>query len=95
MGEKLRQRVVKYRTLTETALSKISVKGGISDKEKAIAEDFLSMARNYLDDGKHFEEKGELELALAAFSYAHAWLDAGVRAGVLDGKGDDALFTLP
>ncbi|MBS3057208.1 MAG: DUF357 domain-containing protein, partial [Candidatus Diapherotrites archaeon] len=33
--------------------------------------------------------------ALAAFSYAHAWLDAGVRAKLLDARGDDNLFTLP
>ncbi len=53
------------------------------------------MAKNYLSDGKHFQEKKEGSLALAAFSYAHAWLDAGVRAGFLDGKEDDRLFTLP
>ena len=34
-------------------------------------------------------------LALPAYSYAHAWLDAGVRAGLLDAQGDDRLFTLP
>ena len=95
MSEKLRERAVKYRQLTETALEKVSIKEGITEKEKGIAEDFLLMARNYLSDGKHFEEKRELELALAAFSYAHAWIDAGVRAGFLDGKEDDRLFTLP
>ena len=95
MSEGLQEKVVRYRNLTEEALKKVSIKAGINEKEKAIAEDFLSMARNYLGDGKHFEEKRELELALAAFSYAHAWIDAGVRAGFLDGKEDDRLFTLP
>ena len=95
MGEKLQERAVRYRQLTETALQKVSIKEGIAEKERKIARDFLSMARNYLSDGKHFEEKGELELALAAFSYAHAWIDAGVRACFLDGKEDDQLFTLP
>jgi len=95
VGEKLQERVQRYCSLTEQALKKVSIRKGLSGKEKAIAEDFVSMAENYLSDGKHFEEKGELELALAAFSYAHAWLDAGVRAGFLDGKNDDRLFTLP
>jgi hypothetical protein len=95
VGEGLQEKVVRYKSLTEQALKKVSIKEGISEKEKGIAEDFLSMARNYLNDGKHFEEGKELELALAAFSYAHAWLDAGVRAGFLDGKQDDQLFTLP
>jgi len=95
VSEKLQEKVVRYRQLTEAALQKVSIKEGIAEKERKIAEDFLSMARNYLSDGKHFKEKRELELALAAFSYAHGWIDAGVRAGFLDGKEDDRLFTLP
>ena len=95
MSEELGERVRKYRELTESALGKVSVKGGIAEKEKKTANDFLEMARNYLNDGKHFEEQGKLELALAAYSYAHAWLDAGVRARFLDGKQDGRLFTLP
>ena len=95
MPESLKQRVARYRQLTEAALQKVSIsaeKGGVDFKR---AKDFISMAQNYFNDAKHFEQKGKLELALAAFSYAHAWLDAGVRAGFLDGKGDSKLFTLP
>ena len=95
MDKELRERVAKYRKLTEQALGKVSVKKGIFAKEEKIALDFLSMARNYFNDAKHFEKEGKPDLALAAFSYAHAWLDAGVRAGFFDGKGDDKLFTLP
>jgi len=95
MSESVEEKALRYRKLTEQAFEKVSVKaeeGGVDFKR---AEDFLSMARNYLDDGTHFQEKGEHALALAAFSYAHAWLDAGVRAGFLDGKQDNRLFTLP
>jgi hypothetical protein len=95
MDKELRERVAKYRKLTEQALGKVSIKKGITEKEEKIALDFLSMARNYFNDAKHFEEKGKNDLALAAYSYAHAWLDAGVRAGFFDAKGDDKLFTLP
>lgn len=95
MPESLKQRAVRYRQLTEAALEKVSVKAKKGTKDFARAKDFLSMAQNYFNDAKHFEQKGEFALALAAFSYAHAWLDAGVRAGFLDGKGDDRLFTLP
>ncbi len=95
MDKELRERVAKYRKLTEQALKKVSVKKGISGKEEKIALDFLSMARNYFNDAKHFESKGKTDLALAAYSYAHAWLDAGVKAGFLNGKGDNRLFTLP
>ena len=89
------EKVSHYQALTEKALKKISIKKGLPEKEKRIALDFLEMANNYFYDAKHFEAKGELLTALAAFSYAHAWLDAGVRAGLFDGKGDDKLFALP
>jgi hypothetical protein len=91
--KEVKDRAEKYRHITEYALKKISITAK-TDKEKKIAEDFLGMCRNYLSDGQHFERNGNYVLALAAYSYAHAWLDAGVRAGFFDGKGDDRLFTL-
>jgi len=92
--KKLIEKVEKYEKLTSKALKEIKVKTGLNEKEKAIAEDFLSMAKNYFNDARFFKEKGELLTALAAFSYAHAWLDAGVRAKVFEAT-DDQLFTLP
>ncbi|MEK6958554.1 MAG: DUF357 domain-containing protein [archaeon] len=87
-------KVEKYEKLTQRALKEIKYKKNLSDKDKAIAEDFINMAKNYFSDAVHFKEKGELLTALAAFSYAHAWLDAGVRAKLFDAE-DDQLFTLP
>ena len=95
MSETIEEKTVRYRQLTEAALEKVSVKAEEGSVDFKRAKDFLSMTKNYLSDGKHFQEKGEIAMALAAFSYAHAWLDAGVRAGFLDGKEDDRLFTLP
>ena len=89
------EKVRHYRALTEKALAKAALKKGLTKKEEAAAKDFLSMAGNYFKDAGFFEKKGELLTALAAYSYAHAWLDAGVRAGWLDAQGDDRLFTLP
>lgn len=96
MGKKeLLEKVKKYHALTEEALEKVSIRAEKGTREFAIAADFLKMARDYFSDAGHFEEKGSFLNALAAFSYAHAWLDAGVRAGILDGKNDNRLFTLP
>ena len=95
MSESVEERAERYKQLTKAALKKVSLKAKEGSKDFDRANDFLSMAENYLNDGKHFQEKGEHALALACFSYAHAWLDAGVRAGFLDGKQDDTLFTLP
>lgn len=88
------EKVSKYEKLTKRALIEVKLIKGLSNKEKLIAQDFLSMANNYYSDAKYFVEKKELLTALAAFSYAHAWLDAGVRAKLFDVK-DDQLFTLP
>ena len=53
------------------------------------------MSKNYFSDALYFEEKKDFLTALAAYSYAHAWLDAGVKAGWFDHRGDDLLFVLP
>jgi len=87
-------KVQKYFSLTEKALNKIELKKDLTEKEKLIAEDFLSMAKNYFSDAKHFQKKNDLLNSLACLSYAHAWLDAGIRSGLFDGKEDDNLFTL-
>lgn len=94
LEKELIAKVEKYQKLTERALKEIKMEKGINEKEKKIAEDFLQMAKNYLTDGKYHAEKGELLVALASYSYAHAWLDAGVRARILHAE-DDQLFTLP
>ena len=91
----VKEKVGKYRLLIEAAFDKIMIIPEKKDANFGKAVDMLIMAENYCKDAKHFEGKGDLLNALAAYSYAHAWLDAGVRLKLLDGKGDDRLFTLP
>lgn len=59
----------------------------------AEAEEVTEMAQAYLADAAHFAEDGDLVRALSAVYYAHAWLDAGVRVGVLTVTGAGELFT--
>ena len=47
-----------------------------------VADDYLTMAQCYYEDGLHFLAEGDEVNALVCFSYGHAWLDAGVRLGV-------------
>lgn len=88
------EKVEKYEKLTARALKEIKKAPNLSKEKEIIAQDFLSMANNYFNDAKYFKKQGNLLTSLAAFSYAHAWLDAGVRARVFEAK-DDQLFTLP
>ena len=94
MTSEVEERLEKYLELTKKAMEKVVVKAE-TEKEKAQAEDFLSMAKSYYSDALHFKEKGEFVTALAAVSYAHAWLDAGVRIRLFDVGNDNKLFTLP
>ena len=55
----------------------------------------LKMADDYYSDAKYFADQGDYVRAFGAINYAHAWIDAGVKIGLLDGHGDDVLFTLP
>ncbi len=58
------------------------------------AAQFREMAQSYLEDGRHFREEDDPVNALAAFSYGHAWLDAGARLGLFDVPPGIDLFTV-
>jgi hypothetical protein len=90
----LRGLVEKDISITEQALMKIEIAPPTRSHLRKVAEDFLTMARSYCEDAKHFRDKGELDKALANINYAHGWLDAGARIGLFDVGGDDQLFTL-
>ena len=85
----------KYLSMTEKALSLVNISAADKNsKEYRSAADFLQMAKNYLSDSKHFAKKGDLLTAIAAASYAHAWLDAGARLGLFKVDSSSDLFTV-
>jgi uncharacterized protein len=84
----------RYLRLTHEALERVRAATPERSFLRGASDDFLQMARAYLADAEHFSAAGDIERALAAASYAHGWLDAGVRLGILDGGDDDQRFTL-
>lgn len=88
------ERCKKYRHLTEKAIKKAKISIPQEGALFIIAKDFREMAENYLKDGKYYETKGNFDIALASYAYAHAWLDASARLGLVDVKKDHKLFTL-
>jgi len=58
------------------------------------AAEYEEMARSYLEDGRHFRADEDPVNALAAFSYGHAWLDAGARIGLFEVPTEGHLFTV-
>lgn len=85
------EKLQKYFKITGEAIKKAKIKEPKNVNLKAVAEDFLDMAKRYYEDAKHFKEKGDLVTAFAALNYAHGFLDAGARLGVFDVK-DSRLF---
>ncbi len=86
--------LTKYLTLTREALERVRPAAPERSFLRGASDDFLAMARSYLADAEHFSRSGDPDRALAAASYAHGWLDAGVRRGILNGGNDDQRFTL-
>lgn len=88
------ERVEKYMSLTEEARKKatpIELKPENLEKLSSM----LRMCDDYISDARYFMQKGDLVRAFGAINYAHAWIDAAVKIGFMDGQGDDDLFTLP
>lgn len=89
------QKLKKYLSMTEKALTLVRIAAlDKNSKDYKAAADFLQMAKSYLNDSKHFAKKGDLLTAIAAASYAHAWLDAGARIGLFKVDSSSGLFTV-
>ncbi len=86
-----KEKLERYLRLTSAALKKAEKKI-VKGKEKE-ANEIIKMVSDYVSDSKYFQEKGDFVNAFAAISYAHGWLDAGVRLGIFD-VNDDRLFTI-
>ena len=87
--------VDKYLELTRRARAKATPLVTSDSNEQTMLAKMLQMADDYTHDAEHFKKNGDLVRAFGAINYAHAWIDAGVKIGLLDGHDDDELFTLP
>lgn len=92
--DELKVRVERYEAITGEALKQVQIIANKGTKEYELAEKFIKIAQDYYSDAKFYANKGDNITALAAFSYAHAWLDAGIKAGFLKGE-NKRLFMQP
>jgi hypothetical protein len=89
------EKLIHYIGLTKKAREKatpIHEEGTTEASQLAV---MLRMADDYANDAIHFMNNGDFVRSFGAINYAHAWIDAGVKLRLLDGHGDDVLFTLP
>lgn len=94
MPADLEAKTDRYERLLSEALDAATIAPPEGTPLAESASEFHEMAASYLDDGRHFREQGDTVNALAAFSYGHAWLDAGARIGVFEVPTDGHLFTV-
>ena len=94
MPAALDEKVNRYEQLLADAVAAASIAPPAGSPLADGAEDCLRMARSYLEDGRHFRAEEDPVNALAAFSYGHAWLDAGARLGIFAVPSEGHLFTI-
>lgn len=88
------ERVEHYLSITKKAREKATPIAS-TPNEESMLKTLLAMADDYSNDAQYFLDQGDFIRAFGAINYAHAWIDAGVKLRLLDGHGDDVLFTLP
>ena len=94
MTADLHEKMDRYEGLLAEALAEAETVAPEGTPLAEAAAEYEEMARSYLDDGRHFREHDDPVNALAAFSYGHAWLDAGARIGLFDVPESGHLFTV-
>lgn len=94
MAADLEEKTDRYERLLAQALEEATITPPEGTPLGRSAAECQEMARSYLEDGRHFREQDDAVNALAAFSYGHAWLDAGARIGLFDVPTDGHLFTV-
>ncbi len=89
------QKIEKYLQTTKTALEKISIAEEKSIPWKKKANEFLDMATRYYKDALYYRKRGDVVTAFAAVTYAHGWIDAGVRLGLFDAEEGSSDYIMP
>ncbi len=91
---RLDEKTHRYRRMLEAALASVETGPDEASPLSVGAEEFRSTARSRYADGTGCLDAGDTVGALARFSYGYAWLDAGIRAGLLRVTGERGLFTV-
>ncbi len=93
-GAHLQEKTHRYRGMFRLALTMVEAGPDEASPLHRGSEDIHGVARSWYAEGVGRLEAGDLTGALARFSYGYAWLDAGIRAGLLRITGDRRLFTV-
>ncbi len=90
----LHEKTHRYQRMLCQALAMVEPAPDESSPIHAGSEDFHVVARSWYMVGLECLEAGDFAGSLARLSYGYAWLDAGIRAGLLRVTGERGLFTV-
>jgi hypothetical protein len=90
----LNEKTARYERLLNTARSSVDCSPETETGAYDFADRILLIAAVYAEKGRAERESGRMEDALAAFSYGHGWLDAGVMTGLFRIRAHREIFTV-
>ena len=91
---RLIEKTARYERLLGKAIQALASAPEAGTRPLEYAKRVLLVAEVYLSHGRALGGGSRLVPALASFSYGHAWLDAGLRAGLFRVVSDRDLFTV-
>lgn len=92
--QKLLEKSERYNHLLNTARAAVVPAPEQGTAMHGTARSVLLISAVYAGQGHRYLVQGQVENALACFSYGHGWLDAAVRAGIFSITKDRDLFTV-
>jgi hypothetical protein len=91
---RLTEKVDRYGTMLSSALANVSCVPEKGTGPGRASDRILCACHVLKGFGDLFRSSGRPENALGSYSYAHAWLDTGIRAGLLRIMGRHELFAV-
>jgi uncharacterized protein len=92
--DRLPEKTARYRVLLSRACMSLVPAPETDTCTRSFSERILVIAEVFYAQGILWEESGDRDSALAAYSYGFGWLDAGVRSGLFRITGNRELFTI-
>ncbi|MBP1927648.1 hypothetical protein J2741_000195 [Methanolinea mesophila] len=92
--EKLDEKTFRYQRLLSGACTGLEPAAERETVPCEAADRVLTVGRVFLAWGGEYIRMGQMDAALACFSYGHGWLDCGVRTGLFRITGERDLFTV-
>jgi hypothetical protein len=92
--DRLPEKISRYRVLLHRACMSLMPAPEMDTCTRSFSERILVIAQVFYAQGLLWEDSGERDSALAAYSYGFGWLDAGVRSGLLRITVNRELFTI-